>query len=91
MTNPITEHTSFLGNCYTPATKTLRTINMPPKRRPPPNLYGPIGPNGELQFPPLKPWAEREKERLEAIEKAKGKNKLQKGVSHISLHGRTPY
>lgn len=52
---------------------------MPPKRRPPPDLYGPLGPNGEMQFPPLKPWAEREKERLEAIEIEKSKNKLQKG------------
>ncbi|VVC95447.1 unnamed protein product [Leptidea sinapis] len=51
---------------------------MPPKRRPPPNLYGPLGPNGELQFPPLKPWAERERERLEALQKEKSKPKVQK-------------
>lgn len=68
-----------LGNCYTPATKTMRTIHMPPKRRPPPKLYGPLGPNGELQFPPLKPWAEREKERLDAIKKEQDKKKLPKG------------
>ncbi|CAH3998948.1 unnamed protein product [Pieris brassicae] len=67
-----------IGNCYTPASKTMKTINMPPKRRQPPQLYGPIGPNGELQFPPLKPWAEREKERLEAIQREKDKNKLPK-------------
>ncbi|XP_050671120.1 dynein axonemal heavy chain 3 isoform X2 [Leptidea sinapis] len=58
----------------------MRTINMPPKRRPPPNLYGPLGPNGELQFPPLKPWAERERERLEALQKEKSKPKVQKGL-----------
>ncbi|XP_013168993.1 PREDICTED: dynein heavy chain 3, axonemal-like [Papilio xuthus] len=68
------------GNCYTPATKTMRTVHMPPKRRPPPQLYGPIGPNGELQFPPLKPWAEREKERLDAIKKEQDKKKLPKGL-----------
>ncbi|CAB3253984.1 unnamed protein product [Arctia plantaginis] len=70
-----------IGNCYTPATKTMRLVNMPPKRRIPPVLYGPLGPNGELQFPPLKPWAEREKERLEALDKnKKDKNKVQKGL-----------
>ncbi|CAH0719658.1 unnamed protein product, partial [Brenthis ino] len=68
------------GNCYTRRTKTMRTINMPPKRRSPPQLYGPIGPNGELQFPPLKSWAEREKEKLEALKKEKEKNKLPKGL-----------
>lgn len=57
----------------------MRVINMPPKKRVPPTLYGPIGPNGELQFPPLKSWAERERECLEALEKEKSKNKLQKG------------
>ncbi|CAG9790368.1 unnamed protein product [Diatraea saccharalis] len=50
------------GNCYTPATKSMRLINMPPKRRPPPKLYGPLGDNGELQFPPPKSWQERERE-----------------------------
>ncbi|CAG9584340.1 unnamed protein product [Danaus chrysippus] len=69
-----------IGNCYTRASKTMRTINMPPKRRVPPQLYGPLGPNGETQFPPLKPWAEREKERLEALKKEKDKHKLQKGL-----------
>lgn len=59
----------------------MRTINMPPRRKEPPNLYGPIGPNGELQFPPLKPWALREKERLQAIQKEKDKQKLPKGKS----------
>ncbi|CAG9790367.1 unnamed protein product [Diatraea saccharalis] len=39
---------------------------MPPKRRPPPKLYGPLGDNGELQFPPPKSWQERERERLES-------------------------
>lgn len=56
---------------------------MPPKRRPPPQLYGPIGPNGEVQFPPLKSWEEREKEKLEALKKEKEKHKLQKGIIHI--------
>lgn len=70
----------IIGNCYTRASKTMRTINMPPKRRVPPQLYGPLGPNGETQFPPLKPWAEREKERLEALKKEKDKHKLQKGM-----------
>ncbi|XP_047529766.1 dynein axonemal heavy chain 3 [Vanessa atalanta] len=69
-----------IGNCYTRSTKTMRTINMPPKRRPPPQLYGPLGPNGELQFPPLKSWAEREKEKLEALNREKAKNKLPKGL-----------
>ncbi|XP_052759353.1 dynein axonemal heavy chain 3 [Galleria mellonella] len=69
-----------IGNCYTPATKTMRVLNMPPKRRPKPELYGPIGPNGELQFPPLKPWAERERERLEKLKKEQEKNKLPKGL-----------
>ncbi|XP_039753870.1 dynein heavy chain 3, axonemal [Pararge aegeria] len=68
------------GNCYTRSTKTIRTINMPPKRRPPLQLYGPLGPNGELQFPPVQTFAEREKERLEAIKKEKDKNKLPKGL-----------
>ncbi|CAH2242148.1 jg1052 [Pararge aegeria aegeria] len=68
------------GNCYTRSTKTIRTINMPPKRRPPLQLYGPLGPNGELQFPPVQTFAEREKEQLEAIKKEKDKNKLPKGL-----------
>lgn len=57
---------------------------MPPKRKPPPQLYGPIGPNGEVQFPPLKSWEEREKEKLEALKKEKEKNKLQKGERCVS-------
>lgn len=69
----------LLGNCYTLASKSMRLRNMPPKRREPPKLYGPIGPNGELQFPPLKPWAEREQERLDAEKKKLSQNKLQKG------------
>ncbi|KAL0892691.1 hypothetical protein ABMA27_014410 [Loxostege sticticalis] len=69
-----------IGNCYTPATKAMRVLNMPPKKRVPPVLYGPIGPNGEMQFPPLKSWAEREKEKLEAAKREKEKNKLQKGL-----------
>ncbi|XP_059059125.1 dynein axonemal heavy chain 3 [Achroia grisella] len=68
------------GNCYTPATKTMRVLNMPPKRRPKPELYGPIGPNGELQFPPLKPWAEREQERVEKLRLEQEKKKLPKGL-----------
>ncbi|XP_075973125.1 dynein heavy chain 3, axonemal [Anticarsia gemmatalis] len=80
------EHTkpsNSIGNAYTPATKTMRLINMPPKRRVPPQLYGPLGPNGETQFPPLKPWAEREQERLENIEKERNKLKLQKGLVRL--------
>ncbi|XP_068632055.1 dynein axonemal heavy chain 3 [Battus philenor] len=69
-----------IGNCYTSSTKTMRTINMPPKRRPPPKLYGPLGPNGEMQFPPQKTFAEREKEKLDAIKKEKDKKKLPKGL-----------
>ncbi|KAG6455707.1 hypothetical protein O3G_MSEX009350 [Manduca sexta] len=72
--------TDSIGNCYTPATKTMRGLNMPPKKRVPPQLFGPIGPNGELQFPPLKPWHEREKERLDAIEKERNKRTLPKGL-----------
>lgn len=60
---------------------------MPPKRRPPPQLYGPLGPNGELQFPPLKSYAEREKERLEAIQREKDKNKLPKGMKRKYVIG----
>ncbi|XP_041978336.1 dynein axonemal heavy chain 3 [Aricia agestis] len=75
--------TDSIGNCYTPATKTMRTPHMPPKRRPPPQLYGPIGPNGELQFPPLKPWSEREKERLAAVKREKEKEKLPKGIIYL--------
>ncbi|RVE49566.1 hypothetical protein evm_005794 [Chilo suppressalis] len=69
-----------IGNCYTSATKSMRVINMPPKRRPPPKLYGPLGPNGELQFPPPKTWQEREREKLEAERLEKEKHKLQKGL-----------
>ncbi|XP_045448983.1 dynein axonemal heavy chain 3 [Melitaea cinxia] len=69
-----------IGNCYTRSTKMMRIANMPPKKRPPPQLYGPLGPNGELQFPPLKSWAEREKEKQEALKKERDKNKLPKGL-----------
>lgn len=66
----------------------MRLVNMPPKRRIPPVLYGPLGANGEMQFPPLKPWAEREKERLEALENSKkDKNKVQKGEFVIAMKG----
>ncbi|XP_063362018.1 dynein axonemal heavy chain 3 [Cydia amplana] len=68
------------GNCYTPASKTMRVINMPPKRRAPPILYGPLGPRGEIQFPPLKPYAERVREKEEAERKEREKGKLQKGL-----------
>ncbi|XP_049869343.1 dynein axonemal heavy chain 3 [Pectinophora gossypiella] len=69
------------ANCYTPSTKTMRTINMPPKRRKPPVLYGPLNARGDMQFPPLKPWEEREKERLEALRRQEAnKHKLQKGL-----------
>ncbi|CAG9790365.1 unnamed protein product [Diatraea saccharalis] len=71
------------GNCYTPATKSMRLINMPPKRRPPPKLYGPLGDNGELQFPPPKSWQERERERLESERLEKEKHKLQKGLVYL--------
>ncbi|KAI8429290.1 hypothetical protein MSG28_007791 [Choristoneura fumiferana] len=66
------------GNCYTPASKTMRVLNMPPKRRVPPVLYGPLGPRGELQFPPLKSYAEREREKMEAAKRDQEKGKLQK-------------
>ncbi|CAH0578973.1 unnamed protein product [Chrysodeixis includens] len=72
-----------IGNCYTVATKTMRLRNMPPKKREPPKLFGPIGPNGELQFPPLKPWAERERERLQEERKGSSRNKLQKGLVRL--------
>ncbi|XP_053607537.1 dynein axonemal heavy chain 3 [Plodia interpunctella] len=72
-----------IGNCYTPASKIMRLINMPPKRRKPPNLYGPIGPNGELQFPPLKSYEERERERLEEIKEQEKKNRLPKGLVRL--------
>lgn len=66
----------------------MRAVNMPPKKRIPPQLYGPLGPNGETQYPPLKSWAEREKERLEAIEREKKKNKLQKGRGKLVYYFR---
>ncbi|KAI8435550.1 hypothetical protein MSG28_003843 [Choristoneura fumiferana] len=53
---------------------------MPPKRRVPPVLYGPLGPRGELQFPPLKSYAEREREKMEAAKRDQEKGKLQKGL-----------
>ena len=52
---------------------------MPPKKRIPPKLYGPLSDSGEMQFPPLKTWAEKEREKLQAIEEEKKKNRLQKG------------
>lgn len=68
------------GNCYTPSTKTMRIVHMPPKKRPPAQLFGPLGPNGETQFPPLRPWAEREKERLAKLEREKERNVAPKGT-----------
>lgn len=54
---------------------------MPPKRRPPVERYGPLGPNGEMQFPPLKSLAEREREKKEKeLEAERNKHKLQKGL-----------
>ncbi|XP_073944942.1 dynein heavy chain 3, axonemal isoform X2 [Choristoneura fumiferana] len=58
----------------------MRVLNMPPKRRVPPVLYGPLGPRGELQFPPLKSYAEREREKMEAAKRDQEKGKLQKGL-----------
>ncbi|XP_050560797.1 dynein axonemal heavy chain 3 isoform X1 [Spodoptera frugiperda] len=73
-----------IGNCYTTTTKTIRLINMPPKRRPPVERYGPLGPNGEMQFPPLKSLAEREKEKKEKeLEAERNKHKLQKGLVRL--------
>ncbi|KAJ8727857.1 hypothetical protein PYW08_016242 [Mythimna loreyi] len=69
-----------IGNCYTATTKAIRLVNMPPKKRTPPQLYGPLGPHGEMQFPPMKSLAQKEKERLKAIEAEKKKHKLQKGL-----------
>ncbi|KAL4710846.1 hypothetical protein ACJJTC_016130 [Scirpophaga incertulas] len=69
-----------IGNCYSPATKSMRLINMPPKRRAPPQLYGPIGPDGQPQMPPLRSWQEREQDRLDAEKRERDKKKLQKGI-----------
>ncbi|GBP85180.1 Dynein heavy chain 3, axonemal [Eumeta japonica] len=68
-----------IGNCYTSRTKTFRVPSLRVRRRSPPPLYGPVGPRGELQFPPLRPWKEREKERLASRAAERGKHKLQKG------------
>lgn len=58
---------------------------MPPKRKPPPQLYGPLGPNGEIQYPPLKSYEERERERLEALEKEMKRKRMPKG-DHFKFH-----
>lgn len=52
---------------------------MPPKKRTLPNLYGPLGPNGEMQYPPVKSWEQREREKKEALKKQMDKKRLPKG------------
>lgn len=57
----------------------MRAVNMPPKKHTPPTLYGPLGPKGEMLYPPLKSWEQREREKQQALKKEMDKKRLPKG------------